>query len=91
MSKRDLSRETNMLFVKDINNNALGLRVGQSFRVLSNDEDGRCKNAVIKKLFQYHALCRVNGRFNECYTYNELACIIRRREKNHERRRLTHE
>lgn len=86
MSKRDIEKEKEMLLAEQVNAKTLHLRVGQIITVQETMPNGdrKKKKAEIRKLYKNHALCRVIGRFNECYTYNELACIIRRREKNHE-------
>lgn len=69
------------LFACDMNPHKMCLRIGQKLTLPA--DEGK-KTAVIKKLYRNHALCLVNGRFMESYTYNELACLLRRKEPVHE-------
>lgn len=67
----------------DMNPRSLKLYVGQILNVSFTDEKSgnRRKGFIqIKKLFEHHALCKVNGKFNECYTYNELSTMVAVRE-----------
>lgn len=61
------------LHVSQMNPATLCIRIGQ--RITMNDEENGKRTAVIKKLYKNHALCLINGRFYESYTYNELACL----------------
>ncbi len=72
------------LFAKDMNHSKLGIRVGQTFEIVKVDKvnkQKRVKKAIVKKLYPKHALCIVNGRHRECFTYNELACLINKKSK----------
>lgn len=63
--------------VDDMNPVRLCLYIGQLFQIVKTDNHGNesKKNVQIKKFFKNHALCKVNGRTNECFTYNELATM----------------
>lgn len=54
----------------------LMLTVGQELKLYEHDPDTkfgiRRKYVKIVKLYRHHALCKVNGRHMESYTYNEL-------------------
>lgn len=60
---------------EEMNPGSLYLREGQEFFLLERDpitQLPRKKNIRIVKLYKHHALCRVNGRHLESFTYNEL-------------------
>lgn len=72
------------LFAKDMNHRKLGIKVGQTFEIVKIDKvnrQKRVKKAIVKKLYPRHALCLVNGRFRECFTYNELACLVNKKNE----------
>lgn len=54
---------------------SLYLREGQEFTAYEHDpvtRNTRKRSIKITKLYKHHALCKVNGRHMECFTYNEL-------------------
>lgn len=60
---------------EDMTPGSLLLKIGQEFRTFEHDpgtHQARRKHVKIIKLYRHHALCRVNGRHLESYTYNEL-------------------
>lgn len=50
------------------------LYIGQMLKLVETNRNGdRIKKTVqIKKIYRHHALCRVNGTYNECFSYDEL-------------------
>ncbi len=54
--------------------------IGQQFKVIEDTRDGRTtpkvKAVKILKLYKGFALCRVNARYNECFTYDVLAAAV---------------
>ncbi len=72
------------LFAKDMNHKKLGIKVGQTFEIVKVDKANQqkwVKKAIVKKLYPRHALCLVNGRFRECFTYSELACLVNKKSE----------
>ncbi len=65
------------LTAEDMTPVRLNLYKGQNISVLFTDEEGNKKKGFvqIRKLYKHHALCKVNGRRNECYSYNELSTL----------------
>lgn len=53
------------------------LYIGQMLKLVETNRNGdKIKKTVqIKKLYRHHALCRVNGTYNECFSYNELSLM----------------
>ncbi len=61
--------------IEEMNPGSLYLREGQVFTLQERDpitQLPRKKNIRIVKLYEHHALCRVNGRYLESFTYSEL-------------------
>lgn len=71
------------LMAEDMTPRRLHLYIGQMVDVLLKDENGNYKRKgtiEIRKLYKHHALCKVNGRWNESFTYNELSTMAAVRE-----------
>lgn len=69
-----------ILRVSDLTPAKLNLAIGDTAYVykeapMDEREIGRKRRVPVKvlKLYQNHAICRVNGRYNEAFTYAELA------------------
>ena len=63
------------MMAEEMNPGSLLLREGQEFTAYEHDPDSkgkRKKHIRIIKLYRHHALCRVNTRHMECFTYSEL-------------------
>lgn len=61
--------------MEEMNPGSLYLREGQVITVNEFDSDTRRnqkKYIQIIKLYRHHALCMVNGKHRESFTYNEL-------------------
>lgn len=76
--KESQQRET-VISVSDLTPTKMNLSIGDTiyvFKTASPDERevGRERRVPVKilKLYRHHALCRVNGRHNEAFTYAEL-------------------
>lgn len=72
---KDNKRDTLRLTIDDMNPKRLNLHIGQELQLEIKKENGdtSIKKAVVKKFYKNHVLCRVNGRFSECFTYNQLS------------------
>ena len=69
-----------ILRASDLTPAKLNLAIGDTAYVykeapMDEREIGRKRRVTVKvlKLYRNHALCRVNGRYNEAFTYAELA------------------
>lgn len=68
---------------EDMTPGRLHLYIGKTIAVIFKDEHGnfRKKGTIeIRKLYRHHALCKVNGKWSECFTYNELSTMAAVRE-----------
>lgn len=68
---------------EDMNPKSLCLKVGQTFERIVKSDNGhetRKERIEVRKFYRNHVLCRVNGRKNECFTYNELSQMENIRE-----------
>lgn len=55
--------------------------IGQRIELPYQEKDGRkvvtrYKRLEILKLYKYFALCKVNGRYSECYPYDVLEAAV---------------
>lgn len=72
-------KEGSSIKVKDLNPRSIHLYVGQILSAMYYDKDTgerRKRTIQIKKMYKHHALCKVNGRYNESYTYSELSTML---------------
>lgn len=73
---KDPKPESGMwMMAEEMNPDSLLLREGQEFTAYEYDPDtkGKRKRHIkLIKLYRHHALCMVNGRHMECFTYSEL-------------------
>lgn len=77
---KEIRQRETVISVSDLTPAKLKLTTGDTayvFKRAAPDERevGREKRVPVKilKLYRNHALCRVNGRYNEAFTYAELA------------------
>ena len=63
------------MMAEEMNPDSLCLKEGQVLAFPEHDPETaekRKKHIKIIKFYRHHALCKVNGRHMECFTYSEL-------------------
>lgn len=60
--------------LKKPENKSVQLHIGQMIKLEETDRNGdrKKKTIQIKKFYRNHVLCRVNGKYNESFSYEEL-------------------
>lgn len=50
------------------------LHIGQMIKLEETDRNGdrKTKTIQVRKLYRHHVLCRVNGKYNESFPYEQL-------------------
>lgn len=53
---------------------SIRLHIGQILKLEEKNRNGDMirKMIQVKKIYRHHVLCRVNGTYNECFSYAEI-------------------